>query len=373
MEEASVVVIGAGPAGLSAAYHLGSDALLIDQHCRVGGWYPTIERDGFLFDYPGHFLCSLDPDIHELYELLLGDNVHWQTPEVTTYRDGLWERYPLNEPHARFGYPLRGGFQALVDGFLPHLRGQFWRKTHVQAVSAQRHVVGISGEMDVPYDYLISTMPLPELVRLLGDEAPEDVSDAARRLHSLSVRCVHLGVGREDLTEAHWMYFPEGVVFHRIFAQGNASPHCNPPGGFGLTCEIMHAPGWPLPCEGEELIERCVADCRRVGLLKADDPIWTAAQVDLPHAYVMNDGARPRQVALIRDWLAAQDILVAGRCGAWEHCDADHALLAGRKAAEQVRRWQRRTSAGTRLVLPSKEPRYDAFLIHHGHTSPRRS
>ena len=26
-------------------------------------------------------------------------------------------------PNARFGYPLRGGFQALMDGFLPHLKG----------------------------------------------------------------------------------------------------------------------------------------------------------------------------------------------------------------------------------------------------------
>ena len=26
-------------------------------------------------------------------------------------------------PNARFGYPLRGGFQALMDGFLPHLEG----------------------------------------------------------------------------------------------------------------------------------------------------------------------------------------------------------------------------------------------------------
>ncbi len=27
-------------------------------------------------------------------------------------------------PNARFGYPLRGGFQALMDGFLPHLDGK---------------------------------------------------------------------------------------------------------------------------------------------------------------------------------------------------------------------------------------------------------
>jgi UDP-galactopyranose mutase len=27
-------------------------------------------------------------------------------------------------PNARFGYPLRGGFQALMDGWLPHLKGK---------------------------------------------------------------------------------------------------------------------------------------------------------------------------------------------------------------------------------------------------------
>lgn len=34
---APVVVIGAGPTGLSAAYHLGSNSLLVEQDSRVGG------------------------------------------------------------------------------------------------------------------------------------------------------------------------------------------------------------------------------------------------------------------------------------------------------------------------------------------------
>ena len=32
------VVVGAGPTGLSAAYHLGADSLLLEQADRVGGW-----------------------------------------------------------------------------------------------------------------------------------------------------------------------------------------------------------------------------------------------------------------------------------------------------------------------------------------------
>src|SRR4029079_17984885 len=117
--------------------------------------------------------------------------------------------------------------------------------------------------MAYPYEVLISTMPLPVLVRLLGREAPEQVRRAAKQLRYVSVRCVHLGIGRPALTEKHWIYYPEDTVFHRIFVQGNASPHCNPPTRFGLPCEITYSPHKPLPAEGQALIERCLADCRR--------------------------------------------------------------------------------------------------------------
>ena len=113
----------------------------------------------------------------------------------------------------------------------------------------------------------------------MGDEAPSEVCEAARGLRYVSVRCVHLGVGRENLTEKHWIYYPEDTVFHRIFVQGNASPHCNPPGGFGLTCEITYSPHKPLPCDGDDLIQPCIGDCLKVGFFKPDDPVWAAVQV----------------------------------------------------------------------------------------------
>jgi UDP-galactopyranose mutase len=49
-----------------------------------------------------------------------------------------------------------------------------------------------------------------------------------------------------------------------------------------------------------------------------DDPIWTANQVDLPHAYVVYDHERARNVGVIREWLEAHDILLAGRYSEWE-------------------------------------------------------
>ena len=41
-------------------------------------------------------------------------------------------------------------------------------------------------------------------------------------------------------------------------------------------------------------------------------------------------------MALIKDWLARHDILLAGRYSEWEYYNSDHAFIAGKKAAETV-------------------------------------
>jgi UDP-galactopyranose mutase len=491
-DSAKTVVIGAGPTGLSAAYHLDENAILLEQNQQIGGWCRSINENGFTFDYAGHIMFSNDPYVHEMYNLLLGNNVHWQDREAWIYSNNVYTRYPfqgalyglppevikecimgaiearfgttsksagstngsgkhghngssltnghgngqcptklsdccadgilestaalvksngehhangtngtpksetfeefiyrvwgagiakhfaipynrklwavpLSEmetswlggrvpmpdleemiegalrpvpkpmgPNARFGYPLHGGFQALMDGFMPLVKHKLRLGARVAAVSPRGHVVELTDGRVVHYDQLISTMPLPVLIRSMGKEAPAEIREAAAQLRYVSVRCVHLGIGRENLTEKHWIYYPEDTVFHRIFVQGNASPHCNPAGGFGLTCEITYSEHKPLPCDGEALIERCIADCQDVGIFSADDPIWAATQVDLPHAYVVYDHERPRIVKLIREWMLKQDIILAGRYSEWEYYNSDHAFLAGKKAAETV-------------------------------------
>ena len=239
-------------------------------------------------------------------------------------------------PNARFGYPLRGGFQALVDGFLPHLKGELRLNARVERVIPSEHRVELRDGSSFVYEQLISTMPLPKLIAAVGDQAPERVRAAVKRLRHVSVRCVNLGIGRAGLTEKHWIYYPEQSVFHRIFVQGNASPHVNPQNGFALTCEITYSPDKPLPCDGDDLIERCIADCIDVGIIRADDVILARNQVDMPYAYVVYDHSRAESVATIREWALSQDIILAGRYSEWEYYNSDHAFLAGRKAAERA-------------------------------------
>jgi len=501
-------IVGAGPTGLSAAYHLDKDTVLIDKNASIGGWCRSIEDKGFTFDYAGHIMFSNDDYVLKLYQILLGDNLHWQNREAWVYSKGVHTRYPfqgalyglppkvitecivgamearfgrldatpaasasssesaataasaaaqscapanalgggdvkditdccadgtveiahagaaanaasaalaakptadvpqnfeefiykvwgrgiakhfaipynrklwtvpltemetswlggrvplpdLEEiiegalepvgkpmgPNARFGYPLKGGFQALMNGFLPHIKGPIELNADVVKISPSEHIIALADGRRFQYDSLISTMPLPELVRLIGDEAPAMVHEAAQGLKHISIRCVNIGVGRENITDKHWIYYPEDSIFHRIFVQGNASPGCNPPGGFGLTCEISYSPWKPLPVDGQRLVDRCVSDLIKVGLLKPDDQILAANQVDMPYAYVVYDHAREQNVATVKAWMAEHDIVLSGRYSEWEYYNSDHAFLAGRKAAEAVRWMQPKKSA----------------------------
>jgi len=75
----------------------------------------------------------------------------------------------------------------------------------------------------------------------------------------------------------------------------------------------------------------------RVGLIRADDKIVTANEVDMRYAYVLYDHSRAESVKTIRDWLAGHQIILSGRYSEWEYYNSDHAFLAGKKAAAAAR------------------------------------
>ena len=62
------------------------------------------------------------------------------------------------------------------------------------------------------------------------------------------------------------------------------------------------------------------------------------------------DHGRAENVKLIRDWLAAQDIVLAGRYSEWEYYNSDHAFLAGKKAADQVQQLRGSTDEAMSLL-----------------------
>ena len=77
-EAAPVAVLGAGPAGLTAAYRLvqrGVPVVVFEAGEAVGGLARTETRDGYRFDLGGHRFFTKSPEVEALWEEMLGDEL----------------------------------------------------------------------------------------------------------------------------------------------------------------------------------------------------------------------------------------------------------------------------------------------------------
>jgi protoporphyrinogen oxidase len=92
------VIVGAGPAGLTAAHELatrGVPVTVLEQDVRVGGLARTEEDGGFRFDIGGHRFFTKVPIIEQLWRSVLGPDFLKRPRLSRIYYRGRFFRYPL--------------------------------------------------------------------------------------------------------------------------------------------------------------------------------------------------------------------------------------------------------------------------------------
>jgi len=94
--DAHNLIVGGGPAGLSAALHLEDpDFILAEKNDRTGGLCRSIVDGGFTFDHAGHIFFTNDKYVDALFRDVLKDNFHEQQRESWVYLYGDYQRYPF--------------------------------------------------------------------------------------------------------------------------------------------------------------------------------------------------------------------------------------------------------------------------------------
>ncbi|MFQ5912205.1 MAG: NAD(P)/FAD-dependent oxidoreductase [Nitrospinota bacterium] len=107
-----IVIIGAGPAGLTAAYELaklGRRSTVLEADSQVGGLARTVSYGGYRFDIGGHRFFSKVPLINDLWKEILGRNFLLRPRLSRIYYNGRFFDYPLKVRNALAGLgPVEG-------------------------------------------------------------------------------------------------------------------------------------------------------------------------------------------------------------------------------------------------------------------------
>ena len=443
------VVIGAGPAGLTAALQLarsGRTCVVLEGSDAVGGISQTVERDGWRFDIGGHRFFTKVPAVQALWQDILGPDDFGLHPRLSRIQYcgqlfdyplkagdalrklGLWEAFCCGVSYARtrlrppadrttfegwtagaFGWRLyrmffktytekvwgvpasaiqadwaaqrikslnlgsavlqslipagwRRGPQvtSLIEQFhYPRLGpGMMWEQAAklVEAAGSpvlKHHPVEmirhcdamayevIAGGQTFPCTSVISSMPLPELVRSLQPAPPTEVLDAAAALRYRDFLTVALVVPADDAFADNWVYVHDpDVRVGRVQNFGAWSQDMVRPGWTCLGMEYFANEGdalWSM--SDEALIEVARRELVRLGLLANPlAPNGPAYVVRMPKAYPMYDAGYADHVATMRSWLEANvaNVVPVGRNGMHRYNNQDHSMLTAMLAVENL-------------------------------------
>jgi protoporphyrinogen oxidase len=108
-----VVIIGGGPAGLTAAYELSKHrvpAVVLEADKQVGGLARTVNYRGYLFDIGGHRFFTKWTEVQQIWQEILGDKFLERPRLSRIYYRKKFFFYPLKPKNALLGL---GPFESL--------------------------------------------------------------------------------------------------------------------------------------------------------------------------------------------------------------------------------------------------------------------
>ncbi len=444
-----VVVLGAGPAGLSAAWKLaraGHAVTVLEREPVTGGLARTFSYRDFLFDYGPHSFHNDIPEVVRSMKDLLGADFHdksfqakvifrnkfvkyplrgadvftsinpllgalcvldfaltrirhrlfpgqeedtfesWVTRRFGRtlyniyfgpYTKKVWGRDPSklagsfasqripvlhlwdliqrtffgkrggthrHNPYADISYYPRKGIGQISKRFMDQIiasGGKIWTEVDVLGVRREGgKVVGVQirrgGQPEaLDCDFLLSTIPISELVPLQKPTPSEEVLAAAGGIHYRSVRLMYLLVDREQISGTPWIYFsnPE-VIFNRIYEIRVFSDDMVPAGKTALCAEITCDAGdetWKVP--DETLLPQVLGPLEEAGLLQPKD-VYDYFTRCLACAYPIYEVGFEARMGAIMDFLnGIPNVLTYGRQGLFTYTNTDHSIDMGFRAA----------------------------------------
>lgn len=236
--------------------------------------------------------------------------------------------------NANFIYPKSGGIFAWVEQLGNQIKQPIQTNYSAKTIDLKNKVITFTNGHTEKFKTLISTIPLNNLLNNLVESSQSNLKILAPKLICNSVTNFNLGINRPDLSDKHWVYFPEPKYkFYRLGFPHNFTSLATPANCSSLYGEFAHVN--KSPAYVQENLKTALKQVKQL-LNIQEHEILTEKIIDIKHAYVIYNQWRDQNLPKILQTLADQQLYSCGRYGAWKYSSMQEAILDGKAVAEKL-------------------------------------
>ena len=238
-------------------------------------------------------------------------------------------------PNNTFRFPKEGGTGAIWHSVANLIGLKYVRlNTTVIRIKPREKRVELSNGDVIEYQYLLSTMPLDILTRIVAG-VPEELRETAGGLMHSTSHIVGIGLRgkpKDELSTKCWMYFPESdCPFYRVTVFSNYSPNNVPDINqyWSLMTETSESPRKPV--DRSTLIEETINGLLNTKLIESRSDIVSIWTHTANHGYPVPSLKRDAIINVLIPTLDNLEVYSRGRFGGWKYevGNQDHSLLQG--------------------------------------------
>lgn len=230
-------------------------------------------------------------------------------------------------------YPKKGGFRSILNSSREGLDIQFNKE--VVKIYTDKKTVLFKDGTETEYENLISSVPLPEIVKML-DDVPQNVLEAARNLKHTSGYIVSLGFKRPDVAKDLWFYiYDEDILSARVYSPSRKSKDNVPEGCSSIQAEVFFANDEKILPE-DVILENTIEKLSQIYSFKKEE-IFVQDMRFEKYANIIFDHDIYKNRQIVLDYLKAKEINSIGRFGKWEYFWTHQAFLDGKEASKKMK------------------------------------
>jgi protoporphyrinogen oxidase len=238
--------------------------------------------------------------------------------------------------NVHFWYPKRGAIERLPQAFAKSLKS-IYTGSKISRIDLDKREIEMSSGRRERFDVLVSTVPLPEMARMIPGLSKK-MKATLNRLRWNSILNLNLGINlNPDVLKRHWVYFPQKEsCFFRVGFPHNFSYELTPEGKGSLYAEVSYSDRKPI--NKRKVLSHITRDLKKVGLLPPQGKIFAKDVNDIEYGYPIYDrhykAARERALGFLHE----KGIISCGRYGSWKYMSMEDAILDGKRVAEMLTR-----------------------------------